>query len=410
MVENSTSNGNQGPPGLCARLQKADSGDPSLVFKAEDQTTPGLHALLIGVSAYSSLKGGPSQPQNQPNLTLSRSLGQLIGPAQSAYNVAQFCQARAAKLSKPLRTLRLLASPSPEEQADNPDLGQFEPATAANVTKALQAWRKDACRSDEEVTLFYFAGHGLQLSAPNTLLLFADFLGGNAMLDHAMEVNTIYNGMEVSKYVQTIARTQFYFIDSCRVGSDVFSQIEIKGTCTPWDVYITGPIIRDAAPIFYATGPGEPAKTLATERTTKFAKRLLRCLKGDGAERVGNGAWAVTIESLIHALKKLSDAENQAAGATIDDADISGWRNGFTVIHMLDEAPKVPCTLTFVPPEVQKGLALVLDNRRSPPLRFPQSSVIPVTETYLQTPMWFPQSPIALCVISRSICCRRNGL
>ena len=80
MVENSTSNGNQGPPGLCARLQKADSGDPSLVFKAEDQTTPGLHALLIGVSAYSSLKGGPSQPQNQPNLTLSRSLGQLQDP------------------------------------------------------------------------------------------------------------------------------------------------------------------------------------------------------------------------------------------------------------------------------------------------------------------------------------------
>ena len=306
--------------------------------------------------------------------------------------------------------MRLLASPSPEEQADNPDLGQFEPATAANVTKALQAWRKDACRSDEEVTLFYFAGHGLQLSAPNTLLLFADFLGGNAMLDHAMEVNTIYNGMEVSKYVQTIARTQFYFIDSCRVGSDVFSQIEIKGTCTPWDVYITSPIIRDAAPIFYATGPGEPAKTLATFGATKFAKRLLRCLKGDGAERVGNGAWAVTIESLIHALKKLSDAESTERPARPSTMPI--FPDGETV------SPSFTCStrrrrchalLHLFLLRCKRGLHLCSTTAMAP-CAYPQSSVIPVTETYLQTPMWFPQSPIALCVISRSICCRRNGL
>ncbi len=341
---------------------------PPLIFE-DDNQEPGLHALIIGVSAYSHLQGGTSKPEDEPMLSLYTSLRQLSGPAKSAKDIADFLIERKGKLVKPLRTLRFLASPSTAEVG--PAFEGVKPATTENVKSALTAWRRDARRSDDEVTFFYFSGHGSQLSQTNAVLLLADYLGGQAVLDRTIEVNDIYGGMGASDAVKTIARTQFYFIDACRVGEEVFSKIKPKGACLPWDVFDTGPARRKAAPIFFAALAGEQTKTFVEENTTRFGRRLLNCLRSGGAEQTGSNKWVVTIGHLAQALSRLSVLQNLTAGATVDTFEVNGWGQDRTVIHELDGPPKVPCTFRFNPSDARKGIGLVLDNFTPVPLKFP---------------------------------------
>jgi hypothetical protein len=147
-----------------------DSAAPvSPPFFNDESNEPGVHALIIGVSAYSHLHGGTNQPDKEPLLGLSRRLAQLAGPAQSAIDLANFLIDRKAKLAKPLRTLRLLASPSDTEAGRSFD--GIAPATAELVAKALGDWQMDNRRSEDEVGFFYFGGHGAQISRTNAILL-----------------------------------------------------------------------------------------------------------------------------------------------------------------------------------------------------------------------------------------------
>jgi hypothetical protein len=153
---------------------------PPLIFD-DGQNQPGVHVLVVGVSAYSYLSGGTSTPAKEPMLSLSRQLAQLSGPAQSARDLADFLISRKDKLVKPLRTLRLLASPSNSEVG--PAFNGVLPAKAAHVAKALSAWQADSRRSGDEVSIFYFGGHGTQLSRTNAVLLLEDFLGNLTVFD-----------------------------------------------------------------------------------------------------------------------------------------------------------------------------------------------------------------------------------
>jgi hypothetical protein len=330
---------------------------PPLIFD-DQRNEPGLHALIVGVSSYPYLAGGVCKPAKEPMLSLSTQLKQLSGPAQSAKDLANFLTSRKDKLIKPLRTLRLLASPGVSEAG--PAFDGVLPATADNVTKALSAWQKDACRSNEEVTLFYFGGHGSQLNKRNALLLLEDFLGGLTVFDRTIEVSDIWYGMAVSTFVPNIAQTQFYFIDACRVDYKLYREIQRTGTCSPFVIQDLGPDQR-VAPIFFAAGPGQDTKAYPDLKTTRFGQRLLRCLVNDGAEQIKK-KWVVTVGQLSKALSKLSNFQNLSSGATIDSFDIDQWSNEQLVIHTLDGPPTVKCTFRFEPDDARKGVALILES------------------------------------------------
>lgn len=344
---------------------------PPLIFDDGNRAQPGVHALVVGVSSYSHVNGGTSKPTVEPMASLSKSFRQLIGPAGCARDIADFLIERKDKLTRPLRTLRFLVSPGLNETGTA--FQGVQAATADNVAKALLDWRRDAQRSNDEVTFFYFAGHGSQLTQKNALLLLSDFLGGANPFDRTIEVNEIYGGMGVSPATPAIAQTQFYFIDACRVSDPLLLSSGTRPfkTCVPWQVFDTGPSGRTVAPIYYAAAPGEPTKTLTVENSTRFGKRLLQCLRGAGAEKTGGSRWVVTLGQLAKALDRLSKQLNLETGSKIDTFITDSYSELATVIHHVDEPPVVPCIFRFDPSDARKGIGLLLRNFTPTPLSFP---------------------------------------
>src|ERR1043166_2088753 len=316
---------------------------PPLIFNDAAQK-PGLHALIIGVSAYDFLGKVATKPTDPTMLTISNSLPQLEGPAQAARDLADFLIARKDKLAKPLSTLRFLAAPSAKEAAGSNAFQGVMAPTSDNIVAAIKAWQKDAARSNDEATLFFFSGHGTQVSKVDSIILPQDFLGGATVFDKTIKVMDIWNGMAVSKSVQAIAQSQFYFIDACRDDQDLYRTLDTLDVRTPLFIDPLG-VDKRNAPIFFAAGPGQQTKVGVT-RSTRFGARLLSCLSGGGGVKQ-NKQWVVTVNALQAALNLLSDYENLGFGSKLDSFEFDKSTNGREVIHSLDATPSVPCTLRF---------------------------------------------------------------
>src|SRR4051794_12235067 len=86
-------------------------GDSGLIFDDIERDGPGLHALLIGVSKYPHLRGGDDEAEE------TYGLGQLVSPARTVRDLADLLLRDRASLSPPLKTCRLLVSPSTSEGA-----------------------------------------------------------------------------------------------------------------------------------------------------------------------------------------------------------------------------------------------------------------------------------------------------
>jgi Caspase domain len=156
-------------------------------------------------------------------------MSQLTSAALSAFRMAQWLERRADRLTAPLATLRLLLSPSEREVEDvEPALATVaEPCIFEALRSEVADWRDDASGRSDDVTLFYFAGHGVQRVKGDAVMLCEDFGDGvGGVLDRAISGVNLYNGMAPAPGREGIARTQFYFIDACRIRPDAFSQYE----------------------------------------------------------------------------------------------------------------------------------------------------------------------------------------
>jgi hypothetical protein len=320
-----------------------------LVFDKRGQLAgrPGVHALVAGVSAYPHLPGGAGPAAPQP-----LGLQQLTSTALSAFRVHEWLLERRDKLLAPLATVRLLLAPSADELAAEPALGQLAPFDVSldAFRREAAAWRDDAASDRGSVTFFYFAGHGVQRTKDDAALLLEDFGDGlGDVLDKCINMYNVYNGMAPSPSFPSIARTQLYFVDACRVRPAEFSQYESLETSRVWPVELSGRDDR-RAPTTYATVPGALAYGLPAQQSF-FSRALIDCLNGDAAEAIEeNGAerWCVSVNSL-HA--ELADAmRTQAAGNVDDDPDFrSDGRGEDFVVHYLDGVPTVRLELLVDP-------------------------------------------------------------
>jgi hypothetical protein len=318
-------------------------------------TGPSTHAIVIGVGHYQHLPGGGKKRFPDPS-----GMGQLKSPPASARALARWLIEEYKHPKKPLASLSLLLSDS---QGSNFVYGaqgkeksaQAAPAVMAEVERAVRAWRQLGNKNTDHLLLFYFCGHGIARGTDLSLLL-SDFgAEPTAPLAGAIDFRRLRQGMD-----ECAAREQCYFVDACRVGSELL----IKA-----DGYAGNPIINAIgavnasgkvrrAPVFYSTLPG----TLSYARTGKpslYTTALIEALSGAGAGDE-DGSWRVRTNRLHDALNFLvMDASEELEVQQLQIAS-SDELTSIDLNEISD--PKVPVVFTCNPREAHGEAALSCEN------------------------------------------------
>lgn len=297
----------------------------------------GLHALIVGVSEY---------PQMPPNLGLE----QLASPALSALQFYSWLREGGSNLAAPLGTVRLLLSPSQQEQAADPAgfAGAFGLGAAGSdyntVRQAVNDWRIDMRRRVNALGLFFFSGHGIGGVGDDALMLLSDF-GDPAVsfAERMLSLSDLLSGMATPPAgLTTIGRNQVYFIDACRnrvqgVDNDT-SRIP-----TIWNtIDVPGADTRHKA-VFLATISTRTAFQTKAGQPTLFSQSLLECLKGAAAEARDQGGgpiiWQVTTGQIVDHLQDRMD-------------EYAGQLGGRQEFRQVGETANVPLITYTQPPRV----------------------------------------------------------
>ncbi len=314
-----------------------------------DDSQPGSHALVIGVSHYRYL---PDSPEDAPPSGAGETLGlaNVTTPAISAWRFANWLTAADGfnQPTAPLASVRLLLSPSSAEIDETPALGGLDENTVAtptrdNVLDALFAWRQDCNRRRGNIAILYVAGHGIQLSKDDSLVLLHDFARARrAILDAAMDIGNIWRAMATPN----AAARQYYFVDACRTRPGLFDAYLTTPAGVALDITKEGAL--DSAPIFYSASPRSLALGLPAEGTL-FCQALLDCLKGNGAELDAAGEWVVGTGSLLRHLP--ATLERLAACHQATQTTVIGGQLRDAVLHRPREAPDVSLGIKVSPQE-----------------------------------------------------------
>jgi len=282
---------------------------------------------------------------------------QLSSSAVAAYKVYQWLVKWQNHLEVPLTTCRLLLSPSPVELKNEPTLkGLASPATLDNFREFVKAWREDARSSNRNMTLFYFAGHGVQRVRGDHVILLEDFdENEDPILQHAVDTTALIDGMAPIEGKPDIARTQLYFLDACRITPALFATYEQTPTAPLWDSKKKSPGEEFTAVLFYATGPGREAYGIKGEQTL-FSKALIACLDGGAGyeddnqlDDQGRPQWFVTTNSINNALEYYIRRVNQEINTLQTQMFRTSGLGPAVVLHRLNGPPEVDITLRIVP-------------------------------------------------------------
>jgi hypothetical protein len=298
----------------------------SLVFEQKVSDGPACHAFIIGSSDYPHITTGPA-----------RQFGflPLSSAALSAERICRWLQN--AMLAAPLGSVRLLLSPG----VDEPVQTQAAPCTLANFLQDAYDWRQAASRRRDNMTFFYFAGHGFAPTQGEQLLVLRDFGDGiGPLLRNTVSLNNIVYGMAPDSSPE-IARTQLYFVDASRARPMALAQYQVLNSTAVFDAPLQGLDDR-TAPIFYASAPDAVAFARVRGQTL-FSEALIEGLDGAAAEPTSDDRWGVSVLSLARYLPRrvLDTARTEAVDQTVG---VEGAL-GNAIITYLDGPPKVPVTI-----------------------------------------------------------------
>ena len=124
--------------------------------------TQGVHALIIGTSAYRPAEPLPPSPTARERKRHEMASNENIeGAALGAANFARFLRdLYRDPAAAPLKTVRLLLGPTAHEtQTLRADGFSWQDASIGNVDRALKGWVDDCDHG--QVGIAYFAGHGI---------------------------------------------------------------------------------------------------------------------------------------------------------------------------------------------------------------------------------------------------------
>jgi Caspase domain len=319
----------------------------SLIYHDPAVQGPGIHALIVGVSDYVHLPAA-----DQPPDEASWNFNKLTSTALSAYKVYEWLDKNRGKLRLPVKSIRLLLAPSPAEKAADvalQNLNAVVPTWTAFQTAAW-AWRDDAKKNPDDMTFFYFAGHGLQRGPEEGILLLADFAEpGTPKLSRCVAFGDIRTGMAPTDSHPNIAKTQFYFVDACRLRPETLNKFVNPKVAEIWEIELPHADRREA-PVLFSTVDA----TIAIGRDGKpsyFAEGLLYAFERgaeDPDDSQGQPVWPVTSITIKTALDYFY--AKHKVGTQIN----SGGMVGAPVLRYLPAPPDVDVGI-HIRPELLAG-------------------------------------------------------
>jgi hypothetical protein len=323
-----------------------DMTEPGLVYDSgEGRASPGVHALIVGVSEYPHLPR-PEAAGEEATLQLKS----LTSAARSACSVAEWVLDNRARFAQPLASVRLLLAPSDAERAGSGSL--CERAAGAGLDQFLESsagWRRDLSLCTESVALFYFAGHGMQGAAADQVLILEDF-GANpeagSVLRKSVPTSSLIAGLAPTRARPDIARQQWFFFDCCR---DTQKTIREAESADPTAAFGWARALQDyrEVSVFNAAISGARARARPNDLTV-FGRALLDCLNGAAGERrEDRSGWHVSTGSLGRALGMIGHKLELADPRVRFDGQPRG--NLRSSMVLLEGAPHVEVTLTIDP-------------------------------------------------------------
>lgn len=355
------------PAHAIADVLKSWAVDAHTVFRRKVRG-PATHALVIGVGHYPHLPGGGSKVK----VANHDGMRQLVSPPESARAVARWLIEDYESPNRPLGSVALLTSekrPSPfafrwQGKTKSARVGV---ASMPQVEAAILGWHDLGDENPDHLLLFYFCGHGISAGTELALLM-ADFGEKRlAPLDGALDFRRFYSNME-----ECAARHQCYFIDACRVGSELLRRN--AGFAGQPVVQSTGAVTNPngqlrLGPVFFSTLPDAKAYA-ASGQVSIFTRALLDALNGAGSGDE-TGPWEVRTTRLQDALDYLMhQASNILKMPKAQIPSTGGDFAAFTLNTL--QNPTVPVFVRVEPPEAHARAALRYEGgskkeeRRSP--------------------------------------------
>ncbi len=299
---------------------------------------PATHAIVIGVGAYKHLKDGDG-----PEFEDHEEMGQLTSPPISARTFAKFLMNDYNNPEKPLATLDLFISDNVTNKfkISGGNTITVERATMDNVRKGIREWKNRGDRSSDNLTIFFFCGHGVAKGSENVLLLedFGEYK--DTPFENAIDFRVFRLGME-----KCAAREQCYFVDACRQpSSTLIESYESSGDpIIGASVYQSGTGIRHM-PVFFSTMAGNKAYGRPDEPSI-FTEVLLKAFEGAGSDNIG-GDWVVDTNTLNNCLDFLLNRIIGQSGPIKQLMTVDGTSR--VALHYLNYNPEIPVTIGCKP-------------------------------------------------------------
>jgi hypothetical protein len=209
---------------------------------------------------------------------------------------------------------------------------------------AVRAWRNDAGKNSQDMTFFYFAGHGLQRWSDEGILVLADFAKPEEpTLSLCVSFGEIRVGMAPTDSHPEIAQTQFYFVDACRVRpSDALNKLINPRPREIWNQELTR-ADRRQAPVLFSTVDNAVAVG-RKGKVSYFAEGLLQAFES-GADDLDPSSdppvWPVTSVTMKTALDRFYTKNNLGM--------ITPGGAGTPVLRYLKAAPDVDVVIQIRP-------------------------------------------------------------
>jgi len=294
--------------------------------------TPGLFALIIGVSEYPHLAGGIGPPAQ-----LNYGLGQLSVSALTGLRFFDWLREGYRIDDCPLAEAWCLLAPTAKEMAFEPRVAEHACApTLAACSAALAQWygalrTLPRAAAERSRAVFFFSGHGIEVYQGQQILLPRDWLSPPAEgVNGALSTQNLVRGLAALQVPR-----QFFFIDACRNDNQDLRSQRVEGALIlnePGAAQCNPDVI---APILYATASGQesyqqpdPGKGLSL-----YGTALIEGLKAtpDIELRQVDAHWAVTLFPLQAYVKARIAAQLRASPLLRQPVKLGGTSDDQTV-------------------------------------------------------------------------------